>query len=253
VSGFLIVPDPMVGESSLWIAVPKSVADCGSPIAFVSKTGGWAFLGKTTCESFYCPTHGPEKIRERLKWAIDAFDSLERIWIGRGDADWVVGAGGDRRSRLSDRIRQRRKRADGDFVWVRRLNGSTIVFATHDLSGRKSPAQGHWMSPAKALVVLRPAMRFPGVDAVRFSERWEKERQKEKKESDLWPLGPMSERTWDLTCDLAAAQCEDEYGISPNVPGLAPFGVPPRAWLEIMKSAAAQAKAIVKESRDDSQ
>jgi len=226
----LYVPEPMTGADSSLYPWSGRAAYCGRLMPHVSRADGSHVWFPVECDSFDEPNCHYSKARGHLRYVAGLWDSLEEIWVAKVNEEFRV----SKRSRDSitlERVRRRRTRIGGaEYLWARR-GGKLLIFSSSDLSGTKPPREGRLVKPQFALLLLRRALRYPGIDRMRYSQTWTLKKEEKKGPSMYWRPGPMSDESWNRVCDDAATRIERRLGVRPRPPHALPVEVSPGVWI----------------------
>lgn len=190
-------------EKWQWVTVTKEVEQCGNPVILVHKLTGRSSAMRADCPSYRCPEHALPRATDALAHLSRCFRSVDQIWLGYIRRD-------DRTARVRVNGRGRRKKAER--ASVHRLDGTSWVFATHDLAGRKEPSEGEWVTSGVAIEHLAyTALRLPGVLKVTATDSWHHWYPEERKSTgEWWSLAKWPRKTYDLAveraCDWAGVE-----------------------------------------------
>lgn len=247
---FLVPTTVRIGPGE-WYTQTTGAEGCGQGIVrFTDKMTGANSGAVNRCYSNTCEVHGPAKARGHLGHAGRLLAGLDQVWVATVRNEFVLDSDGHERSLILERLRKRRERSpDSEYMWVYRLEGSAMhVFANRDLSGRKAPSRGEWISAQRAIFRIRRALRFPGVRRADYSTSWKPKRPY--REPKSWTHGVVDTLVWDRALDLAADRIEERFGVRHNPPGRLPPGVPAEAWRAELIRAIDRARSERDENRD---
>lgn len=169
----------------------------------------------TLCNSWYCDTCAPRKATRIYDQAIPILRAWESVWY----STCMLGNKAEKKE-YSTRLRQRRKRAGGEYLWTRQYGHRMHLFASGELgSPRMEPHTGDWLVAKEALAVLEDAaLATPGVMDMGHSAGLQVSPAKPKNKSDgsAIPLRATGQNHVNEVSDAAVDEFEAQYGFHPQ-------------------------------------
>jgi hypothetical protein len=231
----------LISDDFAWEGVPesKSAEFCGNvPIRGIEVATGRNVAYPVRCDTNFHQPCAEKKIRSRLsQLGLAPRSSAPCFFAAVKTSDLGRNIVADRRYRRAKKLKR-----DVWYLRVDRVGGTTFIFASDPLTGRKEPTEFY---PTEDVVRLAAeAMSLPGVLRTHMSRRRTDVDDDDHADDEIKYLGFSGDVRFRTVERIAAETAKKRYGIDVDL--LAPTrldgGLTPEQWIECMVEAWGQVR-----------
>jgi hypothetical protein len=233
----------LISNDFAWEGVPesKSASFCGNvPLRGINKRTGLPVSFTVPCGTLFHQPCAEAKVISKLQMM------HARVALSDSCFFAVVNTSEFVQGRLSDRRYRLAKRLDRPvwYIWVRRADGLTYIFASDALTGRKEPLT--FFETDDPLPIVANAMMLPGVLRIQGSRSGSlNDDHDDQHDVDVEYFGFAGDVMYRRAVRIASEIALERYGIEvdPLAPTRLDGGVTPSQWVDCMQEAWPRARS----------